>query len=133
MRQTSLFDTPRPLAPTGKQLKQEGMQRAAESKHSQVAHARGLALAVARGELPHADGELRADGLVSMDDVMTAWEADNADRRANGDAEVPQELGNAAGSVFSGLRHMWAPTGQWIKSARPVAHSNRLQIWKLIQ
>lgn len=133
MRQTSLFDTPRPLAqPTGEQLKQEGMQRAAESKASLVGHMRGLALGIAKGELPHADGEFRADGLVTLDDIYVAWEYDNEQRRENGEPEIKGTLGNAAGQVLAGLKHMWRFTGVRVKSQRAQSHANELKQWELI-
>lgn len=137
-QQQLLFrDPPAPAPPKsdkpteGERRKAAGMQRAAETKDSLVAHARGLALAVAQGALPHADGELRADGLCTMDDVRVAWIAENADREASGMPPVPLELGNAAGSVFA-LRHMWRFTGQRIKSTRPESHANELKVWQLI-
>lgn len=120
-----------PKASEAERRKADGMARAAETKDSLVAHARGLALAVAKGELPHADGTKRANGLVHMDDVHAAWEVENAGREAIGLPPVPHNLGNAAGGVFA-LRHMWRFTGQRVKSQRPESHSNELKIWQLI-
>lgn len=141
-KQLSLFDEPaaapvvcaptRPAAGESERLKREGMALAAESRESLLAHARGLALDVARGILPHADGEYRADGLCHADDVAAAWAADAIERERLNLSQLPT-LGNAAGSIFAGERQVWEPTDKWVKSTRPHAHQNRLLVWKLRQ
>lgn len=144
MNQLSLFDEPvasagppvcappkprRPAGSTGELLKREGMQRAEAAKFDAVAHARGLAYDIARGLLPHADGQYRADGLVTMDDVQAAYQADAIERAAKGMAALPS-LGNAAGRMFAGNPQAWEWTGEFTKSQRPEAHSNLLRVWR---
>ena len=139
MNQLCLFDAApvglappspsRPALKSGEQLKREGMAVAAESRESLLAHARSLAHHVAVGLLPHADGQCRADGLCTMDDVAAAWAADAVERERAGMRQLPS-LGNAAGSVFSGDPQAWEFTGQFFKSQRPIAHSNLLRVWR---
>lgn len=125
MSQLELFSPHRePLAPapaprqtTGEQLKRQGIARAVEAKQDPVAYAREVACDVARGVLPHADGEKRADGLCTADDVAAVLEA-----------EGKPSLGNAAGGLFQS--EAWAWTGQYVKSRRTHAHQNLLKLWR---
>lgn len=110
--------------------KQAGVARALANSAEAVAHARGIAYAVAFGELPHADGIKRADGLCSMDDVKAGIDADNAERRAKGMRPIAPLL-NAAGGVFAGNPQVWEFSGQFVKSVRPQSHANLLRVWRL--
>lgn len=98
--------------PTGEQLKQAGMERAAQSKESLLRYAQDLAVRIAEG---------RPDRCVTADDVQAALRAEGISQHA---------LGNAAGSLFRGKRWQW--TGRRVKSVRDVAHANELKVWRLV-
>jgi hypothetical protein len=89
--------------PTGEDLKKAGMSRAAKAASVELQHARATARAIAENR-----------GTVTADDVIKA---------------IGKSLGNAAGSLFTGGDFEW--TGEYRKSERKEAHSNRLMVWKL--
>src|SRR5688500_5844460 len=81
--------------------KAEGMKRAAAPKEHLLAIAREIAFDIQRGVLPHADGQKRADGLVTADDVFYQWQRVNRVRERQGHPAIPW-IGNAAGQLFRG-------------------------------
>lgn len=126
MTQRDLFDdgltapTAARVAPakplTGEQRKEAGIKRAVRSHSHQVGIAREMAYDIARGVLPHADGEKRCDWLCTADDVAAAIAA----------AGMPP-LGNEAGGVFR--------DGNWeavsmTTAKRPASNGNLLRVWK---
>ena len=117
------------LVEAAEQSKEHGKDLAAAAKSAGLKRARKLAAAVAQGRIPHADGRRVADGLCTADDVRFAWEAINERRAAKG---LPPYawLANAAGSVFSGARDDWAPTGRRVKSLWREGHGNLLLEWR---
>lgn len=103
----------------GERLKRQGMDRATWNKERMLGHAREIAHDVAHGILPHVDGEKRADGLCTADDVQHNWQRERP---------LLDPLGNLAGSIFAGGN--WEFTGERVKSVRSHAHANELKIWK---
>jgi hypothetical protein len=97
--------------------KQEGMQRATWGKERLLGHAREIALDIARGVLPHADGSVTSG----------AWTCNADDIAAQFEREGLPWIGNAAGSIF--VDRNWEAVGL-VKSCRPHAHKNLLRQWK---
>jgi hypothetical protein len=134
MNQQSLFETS-PAEPTTEQSQREerqleerrrawegerradaGIKRAVRSHSEQVGTAREMAFDIARGVLPHADGEKRRDWLCNADDVAAAIKA----------AGMPA-LGNEAGGVFR--------DGNWevvaiTKAKREASNANLIRQWR---
>lgn len=96
---------------TGEQLKERGMNRAAQNNRPILKVAKDVAIEIA---------ESRGDRRCSMDDVQARLKQMGYSDRA---------LGNAAGSVFRGGE--WEFTGTRIKSVRPHAHANEIKVWRL--
>ena len=95
--------------PTGEQLKQEGMDRAAKAKSRLLDDARQIAKVIA------VDG----DGTCNADQVAEALRM----------RQMP-ELGPAAGSLFSGAD--WEFTGKRVASTQPNNHGRELKLWKYV-
>ena len=94
----------------GERRKDAGIDQAVASKGSLVEHARAVAVELGRS----ADG-----GLVSMDDVHAALEAQGISQHA---------LGKSAGGVFRGNKQ-WKAIGTR-KSTRPGRHACPITVWK---
>jgi isocitrate dehydrogenase len=94
----------------------EGVRRKRAGK-AKAANARSMILELAR-EIAHG---IAADGdELTIDDVMGALE----------EYEVtPDQLGNAAGSVFKGKE--WEYTGQIVPSVRASSHGRFVRVWRL--
>lgn len=117
------------LVEAAEQSKEHGKDLAAAARSAGLKRARMLAAAVAQGLIPHADGRRVADGLCTADDVRFVWEAIN-ERLAAKNRPPYEWLANAAGSVFSGARDDWAPTGRRVKSLWKEGHGNLLLEWR---
>lgn len=105
MKQIGLFDSQR-----GELEKKAGMKAAADAKKSYLERARWGAFLIAR----------RGDGTCNMDQVAEYLAFLGIS---------PEDLGNAAGSVFKGKE--WVFTGRRIKSARVSSHAREIKIWRL--
>ena len=105
MTQPDLFD-----AVESERLKEEGIERAADSKQDLLTFARDVAWAICR-----------RDGTVHADKVARYLE----------DEGHPQ-LGPAAGALFKEKRETWAWewTGEWHASERIKNHGRLQRIWK---
>lgn len=101
---------PMPLfdAVAGQIARVAGMAQAAENKKSLLAHARKIAVRLARTR------------PITADDVQRELQAQGISVHA---------LGNASGSIFRGKEWEW--TGRYIKSSRVHAHANELKEWRL--
>jgi hypothetical protein len=97
---------------TAEAAKLAGMDLAAVARDSILDEARRAAVFIA---------SLRDDRSVSADDVM---------ERLCSLGRKPEELGNAAGSVFRGKRWRW--NGKWVKSRRETNHARMIRVWELI-
>lgn len=95
----------------GEARKDQGMSQAASSRAELLEWARAIAVWVASG---------RPARTCSADDVMHVL----IDHGYN-----PEDLGNAAGSLFP--RSQWEFTGAWEKSRRVSNHAHMNRIWKL--
>lgn len=100
----------------GERRAEVGINRAVAKHADRVGIAREMAFDIARGKLPHADGETRRDWLCNADDVAAAIKA----------AGMPP-LENEAGGVFR--------DGNWevvdiIKAKRAASNSNLLRQWR---
>lgn len=93
----------------GLELRDKGIELAAENNASLVVRARHHALRIAREQ-----------GEVSMDDVMQALVAEGYG---------PHCLKNAAGGIFRDRRFQF--TGRMVQSKRPWARGNLLRVWRL--
>lgn len=90
---------------SGKELKKEGMKKAADKRPYGLAAAREYARELAR-----------IDGEVSADEVSDMMEYRGI------------HLGNAAGSIFK--EPCWIPIG-FRASKKPSAHARIVRVWKL--
>lgn len=127
MKQLSLLDTS-PAEPTvqqaqaerdlheGQRRKEAGIKRAVRKHSEQVGIAREMAFDIARGVLPHADGEKRRDWLCNADDVAAAVKA----------AGMPP-LKNEAGGVFRDGN--WEAVDITI-AKRVISNGNLLRQWR---
>lgn len=95
-------------AEIGKGRKEDGLAQAALSRQDLLELAHTYAIAIARRY-----------GLVTFDDVFAAMQRDGLH---------PEELGNAAGSVF---RTDFIFTGEWRKSERVSNHARVNRVWRL--
>ena len=95
----------------GEQLKQEGINRAANSHTSLLADARRIAVLLANTVHPRP---------ISADDVAF-WYATQTGR------DMGRDLGPAAGSLFSGSS--WTFTCDRKMSNRPRNHARELKLW----
>lgn len=107
---------PPPLPEEGEARKRAGIERAVRAHSEQVGIAREMAYDIARGVLPHADGETRCDWTATADDVAAAIKA----------AGMPP-LGNEAGGVFRDGN--WEAVGL-TKAQREASNGNLLRVWK---
>lgn len=110
MADRTLFDAFDPAA--GEAGKLDGMARAAGSRPSLLAFARGLAVGIALS---------RPDRTCTADDVQRAL----AERGVSLFA-----LGNSAGALFVGGDWRW--TGGRVKSERRHAHANEIKVWEYV-
>lgn len=101
---------PKP-APTGQQLKDEGIAKAAACRDTLLGIARGYAYDIACS---------RPDHTCHMQLVNEAMAADGYGG-----------LSNAAGAVFRNNPQVWEATGRTHTDTRPQAHNNKLDIWRL--
>lgn len=98
--------------PAGKQRQTYGMELAAKRRRDVLERARALATRIA---------QTKQDRCITADEVLEAL------------IELgykPEELGNAAGSLFK--TKVWAATGQWRVSRRVSNHARRIMVWRLI-
>lgn len=102
---TSLFD-----AVESDRRREQGMQLAADHRRELLVIARTIAVEIAGA---------REDRTCTADDVARELE-----RRGL------EQLGNAAGSLFTGKGWRW--TGEFVKSERKNAHRNLLRKWLLV-
>ena len=107
MRQTEIFDLN-----AGMKAKQEGMDLAADNREYVLGLARRLLVAAARS---HPDLECTAD---------------DAQRGLIAHGYSPEDLGNAAGSLFRGKE--WEDTGRRMKSERVTNHGHQNRIWRFV-
>lgn len=89
------------------QLKEQGMQRAADKRRENLRMAQEYAKLYARR-----NGSVHAD-------IVSAW----LDKRGM------EQLGNAAGSLFKGKE--WEFTGEWVKSKKVTNHGHQNRVWRL--
>lgn len=99
-------DEERKAAREGRRLKREGRQRAADQRHKLLNEAQDIAEATAF---------YKVDGVVSAVDVRRAM--DNY-----------EELGNAAGSIFS--PSVWEHAG-YTETRHAAGHARTIKTWKL--
>lgn len=104
MNQASLFDLP-----TALDLRDRGIERAADRNGRMVHTARQIALDICKEK-----------GTATMDDVMEALIEKGHGAHC---------LGNAAGGIFRDKRFEF--TGQWITSKRVWSRGNQLRVWRL--
>ena len=97
---------------TGRDLKQIGQERAAESAGSRLEWARDLAREIARG---------RADREVTADDVGRELKRHGLDSTF---------LGAGAGSLFKGSEWEW--TGRRVNSMRMKNHAREIRVWRWV-
>jgi len=95
---------------TGHQLKQIGMDRAAD--------VRADALTIAREEAEYLG---KTTEFVHMDMVVPRMELRGVSS---------EDLGNAAGSVFKGGN--WKFTGHRVMSKRPSNHAREIKVWRWV-
>lgn len=88
---------------SGDELKEAGMKKAAEHHKTELETIQAIARDLSR-----------IRGIISIDDVRSAVEHWN--------------LGNSAGSVFSGDDWVWCG---FIRSKRPSAHSRMVRTWRI--
>lgn len=105
MNQLPLFDGKRARA-----AKARGMAKAAAHHNELLEIARDVAESIARS----------GDGTVNIDEVAV----DMIHMGLN-----PDDLGNAAGSVFKG--NQWEFTGERVKSTKVSSHAREIKIWRL--
>ena len=91
------------------ELKKEGLNRASSTRKDLLIAARSWARWIAERM-----------GEVTIDEVQ-----DMIYRKGM----CSQDLGNAAGNVFSGKE--WQFTGEWRKSSRSVSHGRMIRVWRL--
>ena len=116
MKQSNFFAQPEPVQPSlplGEQLKRDGMAKAAENRKGVLELARGIAIGFALS---------RPTKTCCADDVIEALIIRG---------HRPEELGNAAGSIFK--RDTWTFTGEWKPSRRPSNHARFVRVWQLSQ
>lgn len=89
--------------------KRKGMELAAEHRAHALMRARQIGLELGR--------------------EYTNVHADMVMRRLIAEGIHPSQLGNAAGSIFKGLK--WEFTGDWYKSRRISNHCRWIRIWRL--
>jgi hypothetical protein len=95
---------------SSRQLKAEGMEKAATAKTTELAVARELAVSLARQ---------KPTRTLHMDELRTTLDI------------LGIELGPAAGSVFRG--DDWEFTGQRVESEHGSNHARELKVWRLIR
>lgn len=95
----------------GLEAKNAGIDQAATNKASLLAHARKIAVRIAKGGRE-----------ITADDVARELHEENISIFA---------LGNAAGALFKGKQWEW--TGRFKRSERVHAKGNMLRVWKLRQ
>lgn len=102
----NLFDLPQ-----GQELKEKGMDLAADNRAQALASAKRLAIDIATRN-PNRE--------CCIDDVQKAL---------INLGYVPGVLGMAAGSVFKGRR--WIFSGRWVQTERSSSHARDIRVWIL--
>jgi len=92
----------------GRAMRDHGMEAAALAHKDVLRHARSVARRLAR----------QSDNAITVDDVMAELQTEGLH---------PQDLGNAAGSIFKGDPR-WVACG-YVKSTRPSRHRGVIMSW----